>query len=132
MMKTSAATRCKERVWHRPPVQRVQSPGMADPSELLQRMYAAGFALETFDRFPKAIGVSRGDCVALLVAAPDGLQILGSPGWKIGANIGVLTQLHGQPVFQFKNETVEATPERVTRLNAFKAELREILAVRIA
>src|ERR1051325_6032213 len=45
------------------------------PEEQLQRLYLAGFDLQTFDRFPKAIGVLRDGCVAFLVPGPDGLQI---------------------------------------------------------
>lgn len=105
---------------------------MADPAELLQRIYAAGFELQTFDRFPQAIGVSRGECVALLVPASEGLQILGSPGWRIGENIGVLTTVTGRQVFQHKGEMVEATAERLAVLERFRQDLRDLLTIRAA
>ena len=41
-----------------------------DSAEQLQRLYLAGFELETFDRFPKAIGVLRDGCIAFLVPGP--------------------------------------------------------------
>ena len=53
---------------------------MPDSAEQLQRLYMAGFELETFERFPKAIGVLRQGYVAFLVPGPDGLQILGNDG----------------------------------------------------
>ena len=65
---------------------------MPDPAEQLQRIYLAGFELQTFDRFPKCVGVVRDSCIALLVPSVDGLQMLGTPGWRIGEVIGVLTE----------------------------------------
>jgi len=39
---------------------------MPDPAEQLQALYAAGFELKPFDRFPRAIGILRGSCIVLL------------------------------------------------------------------
>jgi hypothetical protein len=103
---------------------------MADPAAILQSLYAAGFELQPLERYPKAICVSRGDCIALLVPAADGLQVLGAPGWKFGDNVGVLTASEGKQVFQYKEEKLAATPERLAQLQAFAAELRELLAVK--
>ena len=69
---------------------------MPDPAEQLQRIYLAGFELQTFDRFPKCVGVVRDGCIALLVPSVDGLQMLGTPGWRLGEAIGVLTR-EGRP-----------------------------------
>ena len=98
-----------------------------DPAEQLQRIYLAGFELETFDRFPKCIGVVRDGCVALLVSGVDGLQILGTPGWRMGEAIGVLVEKGGRQVFQHKHEIVEATPERLETLRRFKHHLKSLL-----
>jgi hypothetical protein len=68
---------------------------MPDSAEQLQRLYLAGFELQTFERYPKCIGVMREGCVALLVPGVDGLQILGSPGWRMGEVMGVLTERDG-------------------------------------
>jgi hypothetical protein len=100
---------------------------MADSAHQLQQIYLAGFELKTFDRFPKCIGVVREDCIALLVPGPDGLQMLGTPGWQIGEVMGVLTEVGGRQVFQAKQEMVEATPERLERLQAFREELGRVL-----
>jgi hypothetical protein len=80
---------------------------MPDPAEQLQRIYLAGFELQTFDRFPKCVGAVRNGCIALLVPSIGGLQILGTPSWRLGESIGVLTEKHGRPVFQAKQETLE-------------------------
>jgi hypothetical protein len=100
---------------------------MADPAEQLQKIYLAGFELKTFDRFPKCVGVVRDQCIALLVPGPDGLQMLGTPGWAIGEIIGVLTEVGGRKVFQAKQEMVEATPERLEKLQQFREDLSELL-----
>ncbi len=100
---------------------------MPDSAAQLQRIYLAGFELQTFERFPKCIGVMRYDCVALLVPGVDGLQILGTPGWRMGEVLGVLTEKEGRKVFQAKSEIVEATPERLLALQKFRQELDELL-----
>jgi hypothetical protein len=100
---------------------------MPDPAEQLQRIYLAGFELQTFDRFPKCVGVVRGSCIALVVPSVGGLQMLGTPGWRIGEAIGVLTRQDGRQVFQAKQEIVDATPERLEALSRFRADLQAIL-----
>ena len=96
---------------------------MPDPSLQLQEVYLAGFELRTFERYPRAVGVVRGECLALLLPLPDGLQIIGMPGWLIGDELGVMTEKDGQPVFQWKNEVVPATPERLEAIRQFGNDL---------
>jgi hypothetical protein len=100
---------------------------MPDPAEQLQRLYLAGFELQTFDRFPKCVGVVRDNCIALLVPSADGMQMLGTPGWRMGEAIGVLVEAGGRQTFQAKQEIVEATPERLETLRSFRAELQALL-----
>jgi hypothetical protein len=99
-----------------------------DPAEQLQRIYLAGFELQTFDRYPKCIGVIRDNCIALLVPGTDGLQILGTPGWRMGEVMGVLTNKDGRQVFQAKSEIVDVTPERLETLRRFREDLQALLA----
>jgi hypothetical protein len=101
---------------------------MPDSSEQLQRIYLAGFELQTFERYPKCIGVARDGCVALLVPGTDGLQILGTPGWRMGEVMGVLTEREGRKVFQAKAEIVEATPERLALLQKFRQDLAKAMS----
>ena len=100
---------------------------MPDSSEQLQRLYLAGFELQTFERYPKCIGVVRDNCVALLVPGVEGLQILGPPGWRMGEVMGVLTEREGRQIFQAKSEVVEATPERLESLRNFQTDLQNLL-----
>jgi len=98
-----------------------------DLAEQLQRIYLAGFELQTFDRYPKCVGVIRGNCIALLVPGVDGFQILGAPGWRMGEVMGVLTEIQGRKVFQAKSEVAEATEERLTLLKRFGDDLASLL-----
>jgi hypothetical protein len=100
---------------------------MADSAEQLQRLYIAGFELQTFERYPKCVGVIRDSCIALLVPGMDGLQVLGTPGWRMGEVMGVLTEKDGQRVFQAKSEIVEATGDRLAILQKFREDLSAIL-----
>jgi hypothetical protein len=100
---------------------------MPDPAHQLQQIYLAGFELKTFDRFPKCVGVVRDDCIALLVPTPDGLQMLGTPGWQIGEVMGVLTEVAGEQVFQAKTEIIAATPERLEKLRQFREDLQNLI-----
>jgi hypothetical protein len=101
---------------------------MPDSAEQLQRIYLAGFELQTFERYPKCIGVMRDNCVALLVPGVDGLQILGTPGWRMGEVMGVLTEREGRKVFQAKTDIVEATPERLALLHRFRQDLAKSMS----
>src|SRR6202012_118053 len=100
---------------------------MPDPAEQLQRLYLAGFELQTFDRYPNAVGVIRDGCIALLRSTPVGLQMIGAPGWRMGDVLGVLVERDGRKIFQAKSEFVEATPERLEALQRFKADLDQLL-----
>lgn len=98
-----------------------------DSAEQLQRIYLAGFELQTFDRFPRAIGVIKDGCIALLEATPDGLRMIGTPGWRMGEAIGVLVEKNGRNVFQSKDDVEEATPDRLAALGKFRAEIERML-----
>ena len=98
-----------------------------DSAEQHQRIYLAGFELQTFDRCPKCVGVMRDNCIALLVPGVDGLQMLGTPSWRMGEVFGVLVEKDGRQVFQAKDQVVDATPERLERLERFRADLGRLL-----
>jgi len=103
---------------------------MSDPAEQLQRIYLAGFEIEQFDRFPGAVGVVRDGAIALLQATPTGLNMIGTPGWRMGEALGVLVEKDGRKVFQSKSEIVDATPERLETLRRFSDDLKQLLSGR--
>lgn len=100
---------------------------MPDPAQQLQRIYLAGFEIQTFERFPKCVGVVRNGCIALLEATSEGLRMVGSPGWRMGEVLGVLIEKGGHQVFQAKEEVVDATPERLECLRRFQEDLLGLL-----
>lgn len=100
---------------------------MPDSAEQLQRLYVAGFELQTFERYPKCVAVIRDNCIALLVPGVDGVQILGTPGWRMGEVMGVLTERKGRQIFQAKDEVVEATPERLAAIKKFWQDLADLI-----
>ena len=100
---------------------------MPDPAEQLQRLYLAGFELQTFDRYASSVGVIRDGCIALLRPTPVGLEVIGTPGWRMGELLGVLVEKDGKQVFQAKSEILEATPERLETLRRFRKDLEQLL-----
>jgi hypothetical protein len=103
---------------------------MPDPAKQLEGIYLAGFEIETFERFPSAVGIRKGNCIALVQASADGLRIIGQPGWRMGEVLGVVVERAGKRVFQAKSELLEATPERLSELERFRRELEDLLAPR--
>ncbi len=103
---------------------------MPDPAEQLQRLYLAGFELQTFERYPNSVGVLRDGCIALLRATPTGLEMIGAPGWRMGEVMGVLIERDGRRIFQNKVESVEATPERLETLEKFRSDLDQLLSAK--
>jgi hypothetical protein len=97
------------------------------PEEQLQRLYMAGFELEAFERFPKAIGVIRAGYIAFLVPGPDGLQILGNVGRRMGDSLGPLVERGGRKLFLHKQEEIEATEEMIAELEQFRVDLKRLL-----
>ena len=100
---------------------------MADPTDQLQRIYLEGFELQTFERYPTCIGVLRDGCIALLRATPTGLEMVGTPSWRMGEVMGVLVEHDGRQVFQSKAEMVEATSDRLDALRRFRDDLKRLL-----
>lgn len=100
---------------------------MPTPEEQLRRLVEAGFTLQTFERFPRSVGIVKGDCIALVEPRADGLKLIGTPGWRLGEAMGVLLEKGGRQVFQAKEQVLDATPERVEALRAFHRELARIL-----
>src|SRR5437763_65924 len=100
---------------------------MADPTEQLARIYAAGFDVQTFARFPRAVGVIRDGVIALFEPLPAGLRMIGTPGWHMGEVMGVLVEENGRRVFRYKDQVVEATAARLQSLAKFSHDVELLL-----
>jgi hypothetical protein len=99
-----------------------------DPAEQLARIYQAGFDVQQCERYPRAIGVVRDGVIALFEATPEGLRMIGVPGWRMGEVMGVLVEREGRQVFQAKSEVIEATAEKLEAVRRFRADLENLLA----
>jgi hypothetical protein len=104
---------------------------MADPAQQLQAIYLAGFAIEIFERFPNALGLTKGSCIALVEPTQQGLRLIGQPGWQMSKALGVLVERSGSQVFRAKSELVDATPERLAELESFRQELEGLMTSRV-
>ena len=100
---------------------------MPDPAEQLARIYQAGFDITQLERYPGVAAVVRDEVIVLLRPTAAGLEMVGTPGWKIGETIGVLVDKAGSKVFQSKSALVEATPERLGLLDAFRKDIAQLL-----
>ncbi len=103
---------------------------MPNPEQQLEAIYLAGFEIQNFERFPSAVGLLKGNCIALVQATADGLKLIGQPGWRMGEVLGVLVEKDGRRVFQAKSELVEATAERLSELESFSRELEGLMSAR--
>jgi hypothetical protein len=101
---------------------------MPDPARQLAELHLAGFEIQTFERYPRAVGVARDGAIALVEPGPEGLRLIGAAGWRMGEVMGVLVEKDSRKVFQAKQEVVEATPERVAAVAALVADLARFMA----
>src|SRR5215469_8375533 len=95
---------------------------------ILERALAAGFRPIAIPPYESALCVRRGECAAVLTAAPSGgLQLLAPPAYLVDGNLSVKLRRGSGEVFVWKKKEMEATPERLEELGKFRRELTEIL-----
>ena len=98
--------------------------------QLVERLVQAGFRPMAIAPYERALCLRRGDCIALLGPTPSGgLQLLVPPTFLIEGNLSVKLQRGNREVFVWKQNELEATPDRLRELEAFHAELLGILGV---
>ena len=99
-------------------------------AEILERLYGQGFQIVAFPMYASYVGVRKGECVALLApVASGGFTVFGPPTCMVGENLGAKVQRQDGEYFVWKSERVAATPERVSELAQFSAELTSALAL---
>jgi hypothetical protein len=69
----------------------------------------------------------KGDCVAELEQTSDGLRLTGSPGFRIGAEIGQLLDGGYQKFLLTPTRKLPATAEHLRRMHAFQEALTTAL-----
>ncbi len=97
----------------------------------LQSLYERGFQIVGFPMYASHIGIRRGNCAALLTPlGSGGFELFGAPGYMIGENIAVRIKDGARHFFVFKQQRVEATPERNVELAEFASEVASALLPR--
>ena len=101
----------------------------ASQISVLEKIAAREFAIVAFPMYASAVGVKKGNCAALLAPAPHGgMQILGEACFLVNGKLSVRIRQDGADWFVWKDQKLEATPERLKELRRFRAELADLLA----
>jgi hypothetical protein len=96
--------------------------------KIFERLFGAGFRPIAIPPYENALCVRRGECAAVLTPVPNGgLRMLAPAAYIIDGNLGVKLKKGDREVFVWKKREVEATPERLRELEAFRRELTSIL-----
>ena len=96
--------------------------------KIFERLFGAGFRPIAIPPYENALCLRRGECAAVLTPVPDGgLRMLAPVTYIVDGNLGVKLKKGDREVFVWKKREIEATPERLQELEAFRRELTSIL-----
>lgn len=96
--------------------------------QMMERLFEGGFRPIAIPPYENALCLRKGNCVAALAPVPNGgLKLLAPPSFMVDGNFSVKLKRSSGEVFMWKKKEVEATPERMRELEAFRTELQEIL-----
>jgi hypothetical protein len=96
--------------------------------KIFERLFGAGFRPIAIPPYENALCVRRGECAAVLTPVPNGgLRMLAPATYIIDGNLGVKLKKGDREVFVWKKREIEATPERLQELEAFRRDLTSIL-----
>jgi hypothetical protein len=96
--------------------------------QIIERFFEAGFRPIAIPPYESALCMRKGHCAALLGAVPNGgIKLLAPPSYLVDGNLSVRIKRGKSEVFVWKKKEVEATPEKLGELEAFRRELMEIL-----
>jgi hypothetical protein len=100
----------------------------AQQMQVIQRLFEAGFRPIAIPPYESALCMRKGECAAVLAPVPNaGLKLLAPASYLVDGNFSVKVKRGHGEVFVWKSREVQATPERVRELEAFRIELSEIL-----
>jgi hypothetical protein len=100
-------------------------------TEVLQRLFEAGFRPIAIPPYEKALCVHRGELAALLAPVENGgLKLLAPVTVMVDGNLGVRLKKPSGDVFVWKKTEVPATADRLNQLEKFRLELVSILETR--
>jgi hypothetical protein len=96
--------------------------------QIMERLIEAGFRPIAIPPYENAFCMKKGNCVAALAPVPNGgLKLLAPASYLVDGNFSVKLKRGEREVFVWKGKEIEATPERLNELKAFREELQEIL-----
>ena len=96
--------------------------------KVMERLFEAGFRPIAIPPYESALCMRKGDCVAVLSAVPHGgIRLLAPPSYLVEGNLSVKVKRGSGEVFVWKKKEMEATPERLKELEAFRRELSELV-----
>lgn len=99
--------------------------------KVLEGLFAAGFRPIAIPPYENALCVHRGQCAAALTQVKNGgLRLLAPATFLIEGSLSVRVRRGDRDVFVRKQKELEATPERLRELEAFRKDLTEILEQR--
>ena len=95
---------------------------------ILERLIAKDFSIVAFPLYANAVGVRKGSCAALLdPIANGGFRVFGEPCILLDGNLTVRITEKRKTWFVWKKLRLEATPQRLSELENFVAELKLLL-----
>ncbi len=96
--------------------------------KVMERLFKAGIRPIAIPPYESALCLRKGECAAALAPVPNGgLKLLAPPSYLVDGNMSVRLKRGSREVFVWKKKEIEATPEKLRELEAFRRELREIL-----
>src|SRR5437899_10861130 len=100
-------------------------------TQLLERLFAAGFRPIAIPPYESALCMRKGNCVAALSPVPNGgLKLLAPASYLVDGNFSVKLKRGTGEVFAGKKKEVEATPQKVGEHELLRTERQEILDTR--
>jgi hypothetical protein len=100
----------------------------AQQRQTIERLLEAGFRPVAIRPYESAFCMKKGECAAVLAPVPNGgWKLLAPPSYLVDGNLSVKLKLSSGEVFVWKKIHVEATPEKLSELEAFRRELSAIL-----
>ena len=96
--------------------------------QVMERLFAADFRPIAIPPYESALCIRKGNCAAVLAPVLNaGLKLLAPPSYMVDGNLGVKITRGVSEVFVWKKKEVQATPEKLGELQAFRTELNGIL-----
>jgi hypothetical protein len=98
--------------------------------QVLQRLLEAGLRPIAIPPYERALCLYRGGCAVVLAPVEQGgFRILAPASFLVDGKFGVRVKRGGRDVFVFKQQELDATPERLKELADFQRTLDDLLAI---